>query len=209
MALILTPTPLEQARLTPCVPSAEIRVCGFGLAVAGIRATQWITRLRPNRVVLVGIAGSLVDRLAVGRAYWFQATQCWGIGVGAEPRHSPAAEMGWPQLQDGEQTVHDRLSLHGPAGADDQAGGTLLSVAAAAIGPDEARGRSERFPDAGAEDMEAFAVAAACFLADVPLVVIRGVSNRAGDRNHTEWRIDAALRAAAELTERVLYEEGL
>ena len=49
-----------------------------------------------------------------------------------------------------------------------------------------------------AEDMEGFGVAMACKLAGVPLRIVRGISNRAGDRDLTQWQIEEALAAAAE-----------
>ncbi len=55
------------------------------------------------------------------------------------------------------------------------------------------------FPKAVAEDMEGYAVALACRLHDVPLTIIRGISNQAGDRNHDGWQVAEALQSAAEL----------
>jgi futalosine hydrolase len=34
-------------------------------------------------------------------------------------------------------------------------------------------------------------------MANVPLTVIRGISNLAGDRNKAQWNVDAALKAVA------------
>jgi len=42
-------------------------------------------------------------------------------------------------------------------------------------------------------------VAMACKLARIPLIVIRGISNIAGDRNKANWNVKAALKAAVEL----------
>jgi futalosine hydrolase len=47
--------------------------------------------------------------------------------------------------------------------------------------------------------MEAFSVALACRMAKVPLTVIRGISNMAGDRDKANWNVTGALEAAAEL----------
>ena len=63
--------------------------------------------------------------------------------------------------------------------------------------------KSNWFPDAVAEDMEAFGVAMACQMHGVPLEVVRGISNEVGDRDHSQWQIDKALRAAAELVIRL------
>ena len=64
--------------------------------------------------------------------------------------------------------------------------------------------RLERYPDAVAEDMEGFGVAVACYFGGVPLQIIRGISNRAGDRDKRNWDIDGALHAAGELTSKAI-----
>jgi futalosine hydrolase len=52
--------------------------------------------------------------------------------------------------------------------------------------------------------MEGFAVAAACRLRGVPVAIVRGISNVAGDREPSRWRIDEALEAAADRVLHVL-----
>jgi futalosine hydrolase len=47
--------------------------------------------------------------------------------------------------------------------------------------------------------MEAFGVAMAASLMAVPVQVVRGISNTAGDRQLSNWKIDEALEAAAEV----------
>ena len=47
--------------------------------------------------------------------------------------------------------------------------------------------------------MEAFGVAMAASLMGVPLQVVRGMSNTAGDRQLSQWKINDALEAAAEV----------
>jgi futalosine hydrolase len=54
--------------------------------------------------------------------------------------------------------------------------------------------------------MEGFAVAFACRLRGVPLDVIRGISNTAGDRDTSRWQVAAALEAAGRLALQVLAE---
>jgi futalosine hydrolase len=51
-------------------------------------------------------------------------------------------------------------------------------------------------------------VALACLLGGVPLGIVRGISNDAGDRDKSRWQIPAALTAAAELALRILAEES-
>ena len=64
---------------------------------------------------------------------------------------------------------------------------------------EEAKRRNEKHPGVVAEDMESFGVAMACKLASVPLTVIRGISNVAGNRDIESWEVDSALAAVAEM----------
>lgn len=202
--LILVPTELELARLPhadhPSDDSARYALCGFGLVAAAARTMQLVQQYRPRRVWLVGIAGSLGDRLTVGAAAEFSAVAIEGIGVGWHDRFQPAAAIGWQHWpgDDDSAAIGDRLLLP-TATEGDHHPQLLLSVAAASQDADHARWRQQHFPQAVAEDMEGFAVATACQLAAVPCRIIRGISNQAGDRTLKNWKIDAALAAAARL----------
>ena len=59
--------------------------------------------------------------------------------------------------------------------------GGLLSVPASAANAHEALQHSQYWPDAIAEEMEGFAVGLASRLYAMPLTIIRGLSNVAGD----------------------------
>jgi futalosine hydrolase len=56
--------------------------------------------------------------------------------------------------------------------------------------------------------MEGFAVAAACRLGNVPVSIVRGFSNRGGDRNKSNWKIEEALSAAVEMCNQRIGEES-
>jgi futalosine hydrolase len=211
--LLLIPTELERGRIAPLVVAAsgdavQIEVCGFGPVVAAARTAQLIVEHRPSTVLLVGIAGRFHDRLALGQAYAFERVACHGIGAGSGAAFLPAEAMGWnqwpgdacdPQTRIGDSLPATSGRLPTAARAD-----LLLSACAAAANGDDVRRRLRLHPDAAAEDMEGFAVAAACRLAGVPLDIIRGISNTAGDRDTSRWQVDAACRAAAELAARFL-----
>lgn len=214
--LVLIPTELERGRIAPLVAAAcgtttQVELCGFGPVVAAARAAQLLAARRPERVLLVGIAGRYGDRLAIGQAYAFERVACHGIGAGSGDAFMPAATMGWHQwpgdASPATAAIADSLPCSSgrlAAAAADRLAGLLLSVCAASAGDDDVRSRLRLHPDATAEDMEGFAVAAACRLADVPLDVVRGISNTAGDRDTSRWQIDAACRAAADLAVRLL-----
>lgn len=212
--LVLVPTELERGLVVPvlaaaCGAATRVELCGFGAVVAAARTAGLIAERRPERVLLVGIAGCYADRLAIGRAYAFERVACHGIGAGSGAGFVPADSMGWTQwpgdASSGSAAVGDVVccaSGRMPAAA--ARGGLLLSACAASADEDDVRSRLRLHPDAMAEDMEGFAVATACRLAGVPLDIVRGISNTAGDRDTSGWRIDAACRAAAELAATLL-----
>jgi len=214
--LVLVPTELERGFVAPvmaaaCGPSVRVERCGFGAVVAAARTAELVAEHRPNRVLLVGIAGRYGESLAIGRAYVFERVACHGIGAGTGEAFLPAAALGWMQWPGdavgATAVIGDEVRCtSGPLAAASATAraGLLLSACAAAAGDDDVRSRLRLHPDAVAEDMEGFAVAAACRLAGVPLDIVRGISNTAGDRDTARWRIEAACRAAAELAAAVL-----
>lgn len=213
--LILVPTDRERTLIEPAIDAAwggraRVELCGFGLVVAAARTAGLIAARRPTRVLLVGIAGRYGDSLAIGRAYAFERVACHGIGAGSGAAFLPAEAMGWKQWPGdaaaATTAIGDALASGSgllPAAAQSRAG-LLLSACAASACEADVRSRLERWPDAVAEDMEGFAVAAACRLAGVPLDIVRGISNTAGDRDTSGWQIEAACRAAGDLAATLL-----
>lgn len=203
----------------------QVAICGFGPIAAAARTMSLIHTIRPARIILVGIAGTYCEtRLPVGSASTFHTVLCDGIGVGAGNEHQPAAALGWYQWpgiagvspngadespSGANVSIGDRLALidastieiagrkkSGSTSIDSTP--TLLTVCAASANPAEADRRRQRFPHAWAEDMEGFGVALSCQLTGVPLQIVRGVSNRVGDRAAGNWQTEPALTAAAE-----------
>jgi len=177
--LILVPTAGEAELLGTGLPG-PVCVCGFGLAAAGAGAAHAIATHLPEAgagVVLAGAAGTYDPaRLPIGAALDAGTVRIDGIGAGGA---GPAA-LGFAES--------DVITLAGT-------GGELLSVAEAAATPAAARGRAAEHPGALGEEMEGFAVAVAAALFGVPLRVVRGASNLAGDRDHAGWRLADALSA--------------
>jgi futalosine hydrolase len=211
--LILVPTEMERRSLAPILaPVMEqgccVALCGFGPVAAAARTAQLLTEHAPERVLLVGIAGSLNDRLAVGAACRFDQVACYGIGAGSGGDFVSAETLGWHQWP-GDQSydpIGDCIAC-GPAGG---AGGSradlLLTVCAAAASAEDVRLRKQAFPAAMAEDMEGFAVAFACRLRGVSVDVVRGISNVAGDRDKSRWQVAAAVESAGRLALQIMAE---
>jgi len=196
--LILFPTELEHRRFADHggQDAAQEEVCGFGVAASAARTMQLLLDRRPERVLLVGIAGAYdVSRHPVGSALAFSRVAIDGIGSGQGSGFQGPSRLGFPQWPGDPCTpaVGESLELSRAAAAGD---GLLLTTCAASDSPAQAQERLARHPDAVAEDMEGFGVALACALAGVPLAIVRGVSNLVGDRDPRSWRIPAALAAA-------------
>lgn len=207
--LILVPTPLERDRLLPSLSEqllqldCALQLCGFGAITAAARAAALIARYRPQRVMLIGIAGSFdLDRAPLGSALRFEQVACDGIGIGSGDEFVSARQLGWLQFNgdDAQPEIGDRVTLNStfvPGVA--SAAGLLLTCCAASANPEQARHRHAVFPEAIAEDMEGFGVAVACALAGIPLQIVRGISNRVGERDTRAWQFDSALNSAADL----------
>lgn len=215
--LVLIPTESEREVLGPLLASTmraddQLELCGFGLVAAAALTAQIVADLRPERVLLVGIAGTFSGDLPVASATAFDEVACYGIGAGSGEEHRTAGDMGWnyvggrvSDINIGGPVIADVITLQGlrSTSAVDQSC-QLLSVTSVSGDSHDTAIRRRRFPGAMAEDMEGFAVAMACRLAAVPVTVVRGISNQVGDRNVANWEIKLALEAAADLTKEVL-----
>lgn len=214
--LILVPTPSELQILDPILQprlqqvGGTLHLCGFGPVSAAARTSQLIAELNPARIILVGIAGAIGESLPVGSASAFDEVACFGIGAGSGANFQTAGELGWSQWDSGNGTGSESRSTVGdvlpllPAQAESLSGEPierrqLLTCCSASGSLDDVALKARNFPNAVAEDMEAFGVAMAASLMGVPLQVVRGMSNTAGDRRLSEWKIDDALKAAAEV----------
>ena len=197
--LLLIPTQLEADRLIPelqtlaTLNSWKVDLCGFGLVASAARTSQLIAEHQPDRVVLAGIAGSFGDRLPLGEAFQFSEVICHGIGVGSGNEFRSAKQLGWMMLDS--PGIGDCLSLLSTS----QDEHTLVSSCSASSCPKEAEHRRDLYPSAEAEDMEGFSVALSCKLHEIPVSIVRGISNRVGDRDHAGWKIDKAIQSVAHL----------
>jgi futalosine hydrolase len=177
--------------------------CGFGPVVAAARTAEALARLRPRRVLLLGIAGSFDPaRSPLASATTYSSVTLDGVGIG---RNAPARRS----AADGSRLEDEPgIAVLGLASE----GGQLLTVTSPSATAAEAAERRSRLPDALAEDMEGYAVAYACRAAGVPLAIVRGISNAVGERDPRAWRLREALSAARALAlewlERASWEVG-
>ncbi len=201
--LILVPTNFEREIIVAAwrefgdCPLADIQLCGFGPVAAAARTSQLIAEHHPTGITLIGIAGGLSDRVSIGNAYEFSTVFCDGIGIGSGQDFQSAGTLGWSQVEgadDGLPRIQDHIDnlvSHDTY--------QLLTVCAGSSSAEHATDRRTHYAIADAEDMEGFGVALGCKIANVPLRLIRGISNVAGNRDKTTWQVEQALRAATEL----------
>lgn len=209
--LVLIPTEQEAAHIQAIVQQLRsegtiVELCGFGPTVAAARTMQAIAAHHPDCVYLLGIAGAYQADTPIGSAFEFDEVACYGVGVGSASSFRSAHQLGWQQwpanAQIGEQLdpntlpIEDTLPLGRKRNADPKL--QLLTCCAAASTAVDVQHRLEAYPHAFAEDMEGFAVAVACHLGKIPLRIFRGISNRVGHRDHSQWKIAVAMHAAAD-----------
>ncbi len=199
------------------VPRFEL--CGLGPVAAAARTAALVAADRPGEILLLGIAGTYDATSAPpGTARRVGGVVLDGIGAGEGDSFVSLRELGFPQWETPgasgapgapaeDDAIHDRIVLDPPGtpigetgseGSEGE-GALLVTVLASSASPGQAERRADRFPRALLEDMEGFGVALACRLAGVPLRIIRGVSNEAGDRRRERWRVHEALEAAVSL----------
>ncbi len=202
--VLCVPTEIEFKLLAPRVGrrrDTTVEVLGFGPIAAAARTAWLIGEHRPQRMFLLGIAGSYSSDLPVGTATQFQKVGCYGVGIGSGALHRSAFDVGFAQTQvlahPGQQARSDILPLEFAAPLMNS--DLLLTVCAAAADPVDVDLRLEQFPGATAEDMEGFGFAFACQQAGVGAQIIRGISNAAGQRDRKLWQVDVAADAAAKL----------
>ena len=210
--LVLVPTHAERNLLAPLLAAAlrshdRIELCGFGPIAAAARTAALISTHAPARVILAGIAGRYHDRLEIGAAYRFDRVACFGVGVGSVECFVSAGALGWQQwpgdADGGSPAIGDLIACAG-GGEPGTWADLLLTACAASASAGDVQLRRRAFPAAVAEDMEGFAVALACRLHGVPVDIVRGISNTAGDRDPAHWQVQRALEAAGRLAVQIM-----
>ncbi len=198
--LLLVPSQLEAARLAlPDRPGVEVLVCGVGLLAAGFATGRRLAQGDVDRCVLIGLAGTRdYRRVPVGTLVVGTAVKDQAFGVGGGRTFLGLDEMGLPS-GDVPRTLLDLddpgLAFGVPV--------VIGSVAAASVSTSQATTWRRRHPDTVVEEMEGFSVALAARQAGVPVSIVRGISNHAGDRDMANWKLvdafDALNRAVIEL----------
>jgi len=216
--LFLVPTKFEFDQLSNSFhknlagKNCRIEIVGFGSVVSGVRTSHLIIELKPQMVILLGIAGKLSGTAEVGTAVEFDRVACYGVGAGAGSSFETSDEMGWLQWDQRSnealiESIGCSLSLNPSSDLYEESLPTyaqLLTCCSASSNVSEVELKRSKFPEAIAEDMEGFSVAVACRFSNVPLRIVRGISNVAGERNRAYWKVEAAMHSAEEMVLQIL-----
>ncbi|MEO2007605.1 MAG: hypothetical protein ABGX22_02855 [Pirellulaceae bacterium] len=206
MFAVVVPTKIEALKLvdSPCEFSfgepqrvnignieVQLAVCGFGMAAAGVGVCRMLHVLSApiKGVILAGTAGILDrERADIGSVVVGRNVRCVDLGV---PDGENRLTVSVPQFSDWDED----LDLSIPATLADLPSGEILSVAGPTRTVKSAELRRALYPNGLVEEMEGYSVAVACRTWKIPLTIVRGISNQAGDREKSNWKFTDALNA--------------
>ena len=179
--LVVVAVDAEREAIRDVVP--EVLVAGIGPVAAAAATSAALAGRRPDLVISAGIAGGFDVPLA-------------SVVVASRVVHADlgiAAPSGFEPLGSAlEVAGADALALRLGARL-----GTVLTVSTVTGTATTAAALRARYPDAVAEAMEGYGVAAAAALFGVPFAEVRAISNLVGPRDRQSWRIPEALAALA------------
>ena len=168
----------------------DVLISGVGPVEAACAVATALARHRYDLVVDAGIAGALGGSAAIGD----------GVIV-VDDRLELSLEDGRPlSLPPGSAIVDRAVSTAALVSAIAARGfATLRGVTVCRVTSTETT--AQRLIEGGAqvETMEGFAVLRACARAAVPIVQLRGISNRVGERERSGWNFQAGLDGLARI----------
>ncbi|GAA2374959.1 5'-methylthioadenosine/S-adenosylhomocysteine nucleosidase [Dactylosporangium salmoneum] len=203
-------TRYETGRLTRGTCRIALGLVGAGNQSAAVLAERAITQFRPRAILFVGVAGALWPHVQLGdvvvasRVYAYHGATSQDDGLKARPRS-------WDISHEPDQIAHG-LARAGTWARFLPAGGAAPTVRFGPIAAgevvqdsatsDQARWLRDIYNDAIAIEMEGAGVAqAGHFNRSLPVVVIRGISDRADGTKATtdsqSWQPRAVENAAA------------
>lgn len=175
--------------------------CGAGIANAAAAASLGIALYRPARIFNVGVCGvynadmSTVGQVVVGTKAVFADT---GVDTGTDFLTMQAIDLPLTKTESGDQ-IFNVIELHKARVNRNLKRAVFLTVAACSGSAQRAALISGRFGfEQGllCEDMESAAVALMANKANIPCMIIRGISNICGDRDYGTWQLSKAAQAA-------------
>jgi hypothetical protein len=159
--------------------AVSAKAVGVGMPNAAVGATTRLMQLRPRAVVLVGTAGAYAgSAIPLGEGCVIRKVHL------VDPLEVEGrAGMPEPMARTLECNPMIALGLAGGRAPSIDVATTLTVGTDAALG-----GRVRTSTGCALENLEAFAIANACALQNVPFAAVLGVSNAVGASGRDEWR---------------------
>lgn len=171
-------------------------VTGVGLMPSTYALMQEIGALNPDIILQIGIAGTFNEKFSLGSAVVVEREVMADMGVYENGAYRDVFDLGLAgkntsPFEEG-AIVNHHVGLLSAAG--------LPAVRAVSVSEiSSSAERIELFSKrylADIESMEGAALHYVCTLQKIPFLQIRGISNRVGERNKTNWKIREASDAA-------------
>ncbi len=192
--VVCVATELEGALLRDHVP---LLCTGVGAVNAAYTLTRFLERERAKTVIVCGIAGAYPsafgEGLSTGSVVCAES-ECYGdLGAQSAGGFLDMQALGFPVIQ-GDQPIYNVLPMQ-ILPAPTRARFVTMNTC---TGDDESARRIEERTGGAVESMEGAAIAHVATLCGIPVGEIRGISNRAGNRDRDTWRVREAAAAAQE-----------
>lgn len=177
-----------------------VLITGVGAVNAAYTLTRFLEREKARAVIVCGIAGAYPSaftdgELGIGTVACAES-ECYGdLGADSPSGFLDMEALGFPLIA-GPPPIYNRLPMQiFPA----KRRARFVTVNTCSGSDDGARQLESRTGGA-VESMEGAAVAHVATLFGIPAGEIRGISNRAGNRDRSSWRVkEAAVAAQQEL----------
>jgi futalosine hydrolase len=193
--VVCVATELEGALLRPHVP---VLCTGVGAVNAAYTLTRFLEREQAHAVICCGIAGAYPKAfdesdLSVGSVICAES-ECYGdLGANSAGGFLDMRALGFPVIA-APEPIYNVLPMQiFPASRRFR-----FVTMNTCTGDDESALRIEARTGGAVESMEGAAIAHVATLFGIPAGEIRGISNRAGNRDRSTWRVKEAAVAAQE-----------
>lgn len=193
--VVCVATELEGLLLRPHVP---VLITGVGAVNAAYTLTRFLEREEAHAVIVCGIAGAYPHAfnegaLSIGSVVCAES-ECYGdLGAHSANGFLDMQALGFPVIEAAEP-IYNVLPMQIFPTSRRHRFVTMNTC----TGDDETARQLEARTGGSVESMEGAAIAHVAALFGIPVGEIRGISNRAGNRDRSTWRVREAATAAQE-----------
>ncbi|WP_311327526.1 5'-methylthioadenosine/adenosylhomocysteine nucleosidase [Capnocytophaga sputigena] len=182
-----------------CGKDVVVLLSGIGKVSAAVGTTLLIEHYHPSLIINTGTAGGLGDTsvhdliLATEVRHHDVDVTAFGYEIGQQAQMPPAfkADAQWNEKLKNVASTHQYILHYGQV----VSGDSFISD------PKRFDEISVNFPQAKAVEMEAAAIAQTCYMLNIPFVMLRAISDKAGEGNAISYNefVEEAGRISASI----------